>query len=173
MKEGFMNILENLLSTEGSGIVSQLANQFGISSEQATSAVSSLLPALAGGMKEMLASNQGSGLSDLIGGGSLSKFTDAASLATPAAREQGNALLTSIFGSGDLSKMVSMVAEKAGVDGSVITRMLPVAMTALGAFLSKRAAGGENLVDTVDSLASVGHEGILGAIKSLTAKIFA
>src|SRR6516164_3169664 len=171
--EDLVNIIENLLSTESSGIVTQLANQFGITSEQATSAASALLPALAGGVKEKLASNEGSSLSGLISGGSLSKFTDSTSLTTPAALEQGKTLLTSIFGSGDLSNIVSMVAEKAGVDGSVITRMLPIAMTALGAFLSKRAAGGENLVDTVDSLASVGHEGILGAIKSLTAKIFA
>ena len=167
-----MNIIENLLSTESSGIVTQLANQFGITSDQATSATSALLPALAGGVKEKLAGNQGSILSDLISGGSLSKFTDPASLGTPAALEQGKTLLTSIFGSGDLSNVVPMVAQKAGVDGSVISRMLPVVTTALGAFLSKRAASGDNLSDTVNSLASVGHEGILGAVKTLAAKIF-
>ena len=167
-----MNIIENLLSTESSGIVTQLANQFGVSSEQATSAASALLPALAGGVKEKLASNQGSSLSDLISGGTLNKFADPASLATPAALEQGKTLLTSIFGSGDLGNVVSMVAEKAGVDGSVITRMLPIATTALGAFLSKRVASGDNLADTVNSLESAGHEGILGAVKTLAAKIF-
>ena len=167
-----MNILENLLSTESSGIVTHLANQFGISSEQATSAASALLPALAGGVKEKLESNQGSSLSDLISGGTLSKFADPGSLATPAAVEQGKNLLTSIFGSGDLSNVVSMVAEKAGVDGSVISRMLPVAMTALGAYLPTRVASGEKLDDTVNSLASIGHEGILGAVKTLAAKIF-
>jgi len=93
-------------------------------------------------------------------------------LATPAALEQGKTLLTSIFGSGDLGNVVSMVAEKAGVDGSIITRMLPVATTVLGAFLSKRVANGENLADSVNSLASIGHEGILGAVKTLAAKIF-
>ena len=167
-----MSIIENLLSTGSSGIVTQLANQFGITSEQATSVASALLPALAGGVKEKLASNQGSSLSDLISGGSLSKFAEPANLATPAALEQGKTLLSSIFGSGDLGNIVSMVAEKAGVDGSVITRMLPVATTVLGAFLSKRVASGEKLDDTVDSLASAGHEGILGAVKTLAAKIF-
>ena len=167
-----MSILDNLLSAGNSGIISQLSNQFGISSEQATSAAGALLPALAGGLKEKLASAQGSGLSDLISGGTLSKFAEPTSLATPAALEQGKSLLTHIFGTGDLSNVTSMVAEKSGVEGSVITRMLPVAATALGAFLSKRTASGENLLESVNSLASVGHEGILGAVKGLAAKIF-
>jgi hypothetical protein len=64
-----------------------------------------------------------------------------------------------------------MVAEKTGVDGSVITRMLPIATTAVGAFSSKRVASGDNLSDTANSLASAGQEGILGAAKTLAAKI--
>lgn len=169
-----MNILETLLSAGDGGVVKQLAGQFGITPDQTTSAVSALLPALAGGLKEKLASGQASGLSDLIAGGTLSKFADdPASLGSPAALQQGTSLLSSIFGSGDLSNLASMVGEKSGVSSSIISSLLPIAATLLGGFLSKSTAGGQgNLVDTLGDLSNVGQEGILGAVKSLAAKLF-
>ena len=56
-----MNILETMLSAGDSGVVKQLASQFGVNSEQATSVVSTLLPALAGGLKEKIAHGDTSG----------------------------------------------------------------------------------------------------------------
>ena len=83
-----MSILETLLSAGGGTVVNQLAGQFGISQEQATSSISALLPALASGMKEKLASGDTSGLSKLISDGSLTKFADDPStLATTAATD--------------------------------------------------------------------------------------
>ena len=49
-----MNLLENLLTADNGSAVKQLAGQFGITAEQATSAISTLAPALAGGLKEKL-----------------------------------------------------------------------------------------------------------------------
>jgi hypothetical protein len=49
-----MNLLETMLSAGDGGVVKQLAGQFGINSEQAGSVISTLLPALAGGLKERL-----------------------------------------------------------------------------------------------------------------------
>jgi hypothetical protein len=168
-----MNVIETLLSAGGGGVVKQLAGQFGITPEQATSATSALLPALAGGLKERLASGDSSGISSLITGGGLSKFADDPSaLATPAAVDQGKSLLSKIFGSGDLSKIASLVGEKAGISSSVVNSMLPVAAALFGGFLSKRAAAGDNLTDVVGQLTSTGHSGIIDAVKGFAAKMF-
>ena len=169
-----MNIIETLLSAGDGGIVKQLAGQFGMTSEQTTSAVSVLLPALAGGLKDKLSSGTASGISDLITGGTLSKFADnPASLGSPDALQQGKSLLSSIFGGGDLTNLATMVAEKSGVSSATIMSLLPVAATLLGGFLSKSSAAGQgDVMDTLGDVSNIGQEGIIGAVKGLAAKIF-
>ena len=121
-----MNVLDSALSAGSAGVVEQLASQFHIKPDQAGSAISTLLPAIAGGLKEKLATGGGSALTNLISGGSLSKFADdPASLATPAAVAQGNSILNQIFGGADLSNLASTVAQKIGIPSSVITAILP------------------------------------------------
>jgi hypothetical protein len=163
-----MNILETMLSGGGGGIVNQLASQFGISPDQATSATSALVPALAGGLQERLASGDASGIADLINSGKLTQFADNSdSLASPAALDQGKTLLSKIFGSGNTGRMVSMVAEQVGLGSGVINSMLPIAATLLGGFLSKKVAAGGSLSDTVGQLASAGHSGFMNTIRGL------
>ena len=168
-----MNLLETMLSAGDGGVVKQLAGQFGINSEQAGSVVSTLLPALAGGMKEHLGEGDSSGLSNLISSGTLTKFADnPSSLTTPEALEQGKSLVSKIFGSADLTDMVSKVAEKAGVSSSVVTSIMPIAATLLGGLLSKSTTGGSSLTAALDQVASAGHTGILDSVKNLAAKVF-
>jgi hypothetical protein len=167
-----MNILETMLSAGGGGIVNQLASQFGINADQATAATSALLPALAGGLKERLASGDAFGITDLINSGKLTRFFDnPASLGTPAALDQGRTLLSKIFGSGDTGDLVSKVANKVGLGSGLIHSILPIAATLLGGFLSKKAAAGGNLTDAVGELASVGHSGLLDSVKGLASKM--
>jgi hypothetical protein len=81
--------------------------------------------------------------------------------------------LNQIFGSGDLSNIASTVAEKAGISSSVVTRMLPIAATILGSFLSQSGASGkDDLAKKLGAIADVGHSGVLGAVKDLAAKVF-
>ena len=168
-----MTILDGILSAGNGGLVKQLARQFGITPAQATSATANLLPAIAAGMQEKMATGGTTAFSDLISGGSLGRFaTDPASLGTPAALDQGKSLLNQIFGNGDLSRIASAVAEKAGISSSVVTRMLPIAATILGAFLSQSAAGGkDDLTKKLGAIAAAGHSGVLGAVKDLAAKV--
>jgi hypothetical protein len=161
-----------MLSAGGGGIVNQLASQFGINAEQATAATSALLPALAGGLKEKLDSGSGSSITSLINSGTLTQYADnPASLGTPAALEQGKSLLSGIFGSGDTSDLVSMVAERVGLSSGLIRTMLPIGATLLGSFLSKKAASGGNVSDTLGHLANVGHSGLLDAVKGLASRV--
>jgi hypothetical protein len=168
-----MKILDTILSASNGGLVNQLAGQFGITPAQATAATSALLPALAGGLQQKLTNGDSTALSDMFSSGSWNKFAiDPTSLGTPAALSQGKSLLNQIFGNGDLSSIASMVAEKAGISSGVVTRMLPIAATVLGAFLSKSATSGQgDMTKKLGEIASAGHSGILSAVKDLAEKV--
>jgi len=167
-----MGLLDNLLSAGSGAIVTQLTKQFGITGDQATSAISTMVPALAGGLKEKLADSQASSsISQLLMSGGLNSFADnPSSLGSPSALAQGKSLLSSVFGGEDLTKLASGVAEKTGLGSGIVNSMLPVVMTLLGGFLSKNVASGKtSLMDLVGNLAA--GPGILGAVKSLAQKV--
>jgi hypothetical protein len=75
-----MNVLETILSAGGGGVVKQLAGQFGITPDQVTSSVSAIVPALANGAKEKLASGDNLGLSQLISGLAVSGMVESSML---------------------------------------------------------------------------------------------
>ena len=166
-----MNILDSILSAGDGGIVKQRAGQFGITPDQAKSATSALLPALAAGLQHKLSNGGSATLMDTISG--FSKYaSDPLSLAAPTAIGQGKAFLNQIFGNGDTNTIASMVAEKAGISSSVVTRMLPIGATILGAYLSRSAAGGQgNLSQKLGDLAGAGHGSIVSAVKGLMEKV--
>jgi hypothetical protein len=94
-----MSIVDGLLSSVGTGALQQLTKQFGLDGNQATSALSALLPVLAGGLKDKVASGGATGLTETITGSTFQQFADnPASLGSPAALEQGTSLLNQIFG---------------------------------------------------------------------------
>lgn len=165
-----MNILENVLSADKGGVVRQLANQFGITAEQATSTISALLPVIAEGLKEKLNSG-GPALSNLASSGSLSKFADnPASLASPAALTQGNSILHQVFDDGDLTNIATTIAQKVGISSSVVTDMLPIATALLGGLLAKGTAGGHgDLTEILGAIAGGG--GVRGAVKGFASKV--
>lgn len=169
-----MDLVETLMGSSGSAIVGGLAKQFGIDPEQATSVVSTIVPALAGGFKAKVDSGGGAGLLDLVTGGSLTKFaTDPSLLSSPSALETGRSLLTQLFGGGDLSNLASGVSEKTGVGSSIVQSMLPVLATAFMGFLSNKAAG-KSTAELTDILGLLSGEssGVLDNLKSMAAKIF-
>jgi len=170
-----MNLLDNFLSSMGTGVVQQLTTQFGIDGNQATSALATLVPILAGGLKDKLAGGGGSGLMEIVTGNTFQQFaSDPASLASPAAVEKGKSLLGQLFGGTEaLSDITSKAAEKTGLGGPILTSMLPVITTLFMGYLSKSAAGDPtNAIDTVGSLAAAESGGIVGAIKGLASKMF-
>jgi hypothetical protein len=158
-----MKMLEATLSAGGGAVVKQPASQFGLDADQALSSVSALLPALAGDLQRK-AGSDGFGISILITSG---KFSRPSRLAGPAALEPGTSLVSKIFGSGDLTKVASTVAEKTGVSGTIISNMLPIRATLLGCVLAKSTAAGDNLTDVVGQ----GPGGLLGTLKNVTQKM--
>src|ERR671936_803063 len=110
-----MGLLDTMLSADVSGLINQLAGQFGITGDQATSALKTMVPAVASGIQEKVSSGGASSLLNTLTSGSLSKFAENPSAAlTPAGIEQGKSLLSSIFG-GDMTSLVSHMTEKTGL----------------------------------------------------------
>jgi hypothetical protein len=170
-----MSLLDNLVSSMGTGVVQQLTKQFGIDGNQATSALSTLIPVLAGGLKDKVAGSGGAGLLDLVTGNTFQQFAnDPVSLGSPAAVQQGNSLLAQIFGGTNaLSDITTQAAEKTGLGGPLLRSMLPVVASLLMGLLSKKAAGdATSATDMLTSLAEPESGGVVGAIKSLASKMF-
>jgi len=151
-----MNILEQILSAQNGGAVRKLSQQFGIDPSQATSAISALLPALAGGLGKNMAQPSGAeGLLGALTGGSHSRYLEQPDvLGHPDTVQDGNSILGHILGSKDASRAVAdQAAQQTGLGAGLLKQMLPVvaAMTmgamskhtsSLGAAGSPAAASG-------------------------------
>jgi hypothetical protein len=169
-----MSLLETMLSAAHSGVGQQLAQQFGLPVDQISSVVAATAPALAGGLKEKLAAPSGGGLIDLLTGGSLSHFAeDPGALTSPAAAQQGQNILTQIFGNNSLTNLIGGIAEKSGVGSSVLQSMFPTIVTFVMALLSKKVAGGSaaDVTHLLDSLTG-DHAGVFGTLKAAAHKLF-
>src|SRR5512146_2431817 len=143
-----MGILDTVLGAANGGAVGQLAQQFGLSPGQATSAVGALMPHLANGIQNNAATKEGlSGLLSALGSGQHESYLDdPATLAQQATTDDGNAILGHVLGSKDASRQVAgQAAAQTGIDPAILKKMLPVVATlAMGALArhSKAAAGG-------------------------------
>jgi|LNFM01.1.fsa_nt_gb hypothetical protein len=139
-----MNLLQALLDANGGQLVGQLARNFGLDEAQAGAALKQLVPAVAGGVRNNL--GQAGGLEALLGAlqrGQHARYVDQPDvLGQPDTVADGNAILGHLFGSKDVSRQVAArAAQGAGLDASLLKKMLPVvAAMAMGA-LNRQAAG--------------------------------
>jgi hypothetical protein len=122
-----MNILESILNAQNGAAVKQMGQQLGLGEDQTTSALSALVPALAGGFQRNMQTS--GGLESLLGalaGGQHSRYVeDPASLA--GATDDGNGILGHIFGSKDVSRQVATrAAAQTGIDPGILKQMLPL-----------------------------------------------
>lgn len=169
-----MDLLESILTAKGGGAVAQLANQFGLGQDQATSAIQSILPALAGGLQRNI--SQG-GLDDLLGAlsnGQHQRYIDDPSTLNPEqVRDEGNGILGHVLGSKDVSRQVAAEASgRTGISESVLKQMLPaVAAMAMGALSkgmqSSTAAATGTTGASSASTAGFGGSDILGMLAPL------
>ncbi len=138
-----MDILDNLLQGAlgggqqgGSGLpidVSGLANQFGLSPDQANAAVGALLPAVLGGLHKSEESGGLGGIADIVAG-----------MGAPHEDiEGGNTILGQIFGSKDVSRQVaSHAASETGISDTILKAMLPVIAGLVAQQVAKKMGGG-------------------------------
>lgn len=162
-----MNLLQDILSGQNGGVVKQIASQYGLDESQAQSAISSLVPALARGVRNNAA--QGSdGLAGLIGAlqnGNIDAMAEPSQLGGQQAVDQGNYFLGQIFGSKDVSRGVAdRAAEQTGIGSDILKQMLPVLATAVMGSLTRNALGGGQQQGGGSALGGIGDllGGLLG-----------
>jgi len=133
-----MNILDAIVNAQDGAAVQQLGSQVGLAPDQATAALSALMPALAGGFQRNIQSQGGlERLMAALSSGSHDQYIDnPTSLADPSAVSDGNGILGHLLGSKDASREVaSRAAAQTGLSADVLKRMLPLAATLMmGAF---------------------------------------
>ncbi len=140
-----MDILQAIMGAAGGGAVKQVANQFGLEENQASSAIQMLLPALMGGVKNNV-SQQG-GMEALLGalsGGGHSRYLENPELlGRPETVADGNGILGHLLGSKDVSRQVAThAAAQTGIGADILKKMLPVVATmAMGALAKGQFSG--------------------------------
>lgn len=159
-----MGLADILLNAHGGGATELLARRFGISPEQAASAVSALAPALATGIQQN-ASSEG-GLQSLLGalqsGQHQQYVDDAEALGRPDTIADGNGILGHVLGSKDVSRQVaSQAAAQTGLGTDVLKQMLPVVAAMTMGALSKHTTSGGT---TAQAPAGGGVLGTLGSL---------
>jgi hypothetical protein len=127
-----MQALDDMLGSSGLDIDS-LASRFGLTPEQARSAIGSLLPAVAGGMQQRAQTD------------SLGPVIDTASGIDQPDAASGNDILGHIFGSKDVSRQVADHASgQSGISSTVLKAMLPVVAAMVAKHLAANGGDGGN-----------------------------
>ncbi len=113
--------------------VGGLASQFGLSPDQANSAVGALLPAILGGVQKTEEAGSLGGIADIVSNmGAPHEDVDS-----------GNNILGQIFGSKDVSRAVADNAStQTGISSSILKMMLPVVAGLVAQQVTKKMGGG-------------------------------
>jgi hypothetical protein len=138
-----MGLADMLLNAHGGDATTLLAQRFGITPEQAASAVGALAPALASGIQQNAASEGGLGslLGALLGGQHQQYVDNPQTLDHSDTIADGNAILGHVLGSKDVSRQVAAQAsQQTGLGADLLKQMLPVVAAMTMGVLSKQTA---------------------------------
>lgn len=137
-----MNILDAIVNAQDGAAVRQLGSQVGLAPDQATAALSALVPALAAGFQRNIQSQGGlESLTTALSSGSHGQYIDnPTSLGDRSAVADGNGILGHLLGSKDVSREVaSRASAQTGLSADVLKRMLPLAAALMMGAFSKQS----------------------------------
>lgn len=140
------NLFEMMQSAQNGQAMQNLARQYGLSQQQATSALDALLPAFSMGLQRQTQDPYAFGnLAQMMTASPFGKLYDADGDGIPDnAQTMGNNVLAQLFGSKEVSNaVVAQAAATSGVGQAVLKQMLPViaAMVMGGLFKSAGNSG--------------------------------
>lgn len=162
-----MNLM-NLLtgSAQFNDSLSQIGSRVGLTSEQTQNAVTALLPALIGGLK------QHKGEADLSAVLTQSGLTPGAAVSDQTT-DLGNQILGKIFGSKDVSRQVaSNASATTGIDADKLKLLLPLLASLSAGTLSSKAQNKGGNGGFLDMLDFDGDGSPLNDIAGLAGKFF-
>jgi hypothetical protein len=137
-----MNILESILAAQNGGAVKQMSQQLGLGENEASSVLSALVPALAGGFQRNLQSEGGPDalLGALAGGQHAQYLENPSSLAN--AVGDGNGILSHVFGTREVSREVAArAAAQTGLDAGILKQALPLVAALMMAAMARQRGG--------------------------------
>ena len=138
-----MNLVDTILNQQNGAAARQIRSQFGLEPGEAKSALSALVPALAAGLQRNAQSPEGlQGLLTALSQGGHSQYVDDPStLSQPEIVEDGNGILSHIFGTKGVSREVAgRAADQTGLCEGVLKRMLPVVATLVMGALARKTS---------------------------------
>ncbi len=162
-----MNILDTILNHQDGAAVQQLAQQFGIGNDQATSALSALIPQLSAGVQTNI--QQPGGLQALLGaltaGQHEQYLNEPAMLNDPTAVANGNGILGHLLGSRAASSQVAQTAsQQTGLSPDLMKQMLPIVATLVMGSLARQTSG---VGAQASSMGSGNAGGLMGSLESM------
>jgi len=141
-----MGLLDSLLEAGGGPAVRQVAQNFGMSEDTASSAISALLPALVQGLSRNTSAPGGlEGLTAALSSGQHDRYlNDPSILGRPETVQDGNGILGHLLGSKEVSRQVARQASaQTGLGEDILKKMLPIVATlAMGALSKRNASAG-------------------------------
>lgn len=159
------NLLGIFGDAQGGQVVTNLANQFGISLEQAQAAVQALIPALSAGLAKCANSPGALGaiISAIADPDHQASFSSPAAAQSPIAVQKGNDALTQILGSSYIVQQIAQQAARVtGLRPDLLVQMLPViASIVLGGLAT--SLYNQGLGGILAQLAGAVEQGTLGS----------
>jgi hypothetical protein len=127
------NLNDILQSAQGGQLIGNLAQQFGISPDQAQAALKALLPGLSAGLQNQAdTGNLGDVLSHVANPANQAAFNNAGTAKTDATTKAGGDVLSQIFGDENITQQIANhAAQHTGLSPGLIQAILPVAASVL------------------------------------------
>ena len=140
-----MNTLYDIFQNAQNGAAQQnLARQFGLTQAQTEKAIEALMPAFSAGLKRNVSDPYGfASFMDALSTGRHEAYADSPEEAfSSAARDDGNAILSHLFGSRDVSRAIAANAAQAtGIGEAILKQMLPALAPMIMGGLYKQMSG--------------------------------
>ncbi|QXX74406.1 DUF937 domain-containing protein [Methylovirgula sp. HY1] len=169
------NLNEIIQSAQGGNAVGNLAQQFGISPDQAQAAVQALIPAISTGLLQKASSGGLGGIA-----AALSDPAHLAAFSSPGAAQSGDTVqkgsdvVDDLFGSSHITQQIAQQASAiTGLRPDVLMQMLPVVVSIVLGGLAKSAQN-QGLGGMIGQLASGGAQsgGIFGMLTGFLGSLF-
>jgi hypothetical protein len=139
------NLYEVLAEAQNGEAMSELSQQFGLSSQQTQAAVAALLPAISTGLKRATATPEGLGNLLAVMGAQpnfYAMYDDPRIAFSREGRAAGNAGLAKMFGSPQASRAIADQAQQlSGINSSILKKLLPVLAGIIISSLMKSGPG--------------------------------
>ncbi|MET0500318.1 MAG: DUF937 domain-containing protein, partial [Candidatus Binatia bacterium] len=139
------NLYQVLAEAQNGEVMSEFGQQFGLSPQQTRAAVDALLPAISMGLKRATATPEGLGHLLAVMGAQpdfYEMYDDTRIAFSREGRTAGNAALSSMFGSPEVSRAIADHAQQmSGISSTILKKLLPVLAGIIISSLMKSGPG--------------------------------